>query len=427
MAFNPYTQRFAQNQLAQFNRLAAGRPATTTMDRTQMRLPNMAALPPAMRKPTVSPLLQRVAAQARQRTALMPSLGGQAPSPTPQQPPQQPQEADTGLMGALRAPLMSPRGQAISQAALAGLEAGGYTTMPTTLGQAIGKMGQAALQGYAAGTQAEAAQRKATLDEYKIMADIAEKQAKAGQAFGGTSMTSQSFNTLLNIGEKIAKGTATDPERKKYALAYGYLAKPREQKSYDSEGNETITTMPAQDLSQFPTPVNGEVPVFDSTTKPSKETIDKNKFIKSMESMALNLNKYRQALKDLTRIDMVTGTAEIPTDNMARASSIAEGLRLNLKELYDLGALVGGDFQILDNLITSPNSAKAVKMGSSALTIQLEQLEEILSQKLGEKDATLSGTFSTPIPVANKEEYAKIKYGQYVLLPNGTILYKRKR
>jgi hypothetical protein len=124
---------------------------------------------------------------------------------------------------------------------------------------------------------------------------------------------------------------------------------------------------------------------------------------------------------------MVTGTVEIPTDNMARASSIAEALRLDLKELYDLGALVGGDFQILDNLITSPNSAKAVKMGSSALTIQLEQLEDILSQKLGEKDATLSGTFSTPIPVANKEEYAKIKYGQYVLLPNGTILYKRKR
>jgi hypothetical protein len=322
---------------------------------------------------------------------------------------------------------MSPRGQAISQAALAGLEAGGYTTMPTTLGQAIGKMGQAALRGYGAGTQAQAAQRKATLDEYKIMADIAEKQAKAGQAFGGTGMTSQSFNTLLDIGALIANGTATEIQRKKYALAYGYLAKPREQKTYDSEGNETITTMPAQDLSLFPTPVNGEVPALDSTTKPSKVTIEKNKFIKSMDSMALNLNKYRQALKNLTRIDMVSGTADFPTDNMASASAIAEGLRLNLKELYELGALVGGDFQILDNLLTSPNSAKAVKMGGSALAIQLDQLEDILSQKLGEKDATLSGTFSTPIPVANKEEYAKIKHGQYVLLPNGTILYKRKR
>ena len=395
------------------------------MSRTDIRTDNILRQRPPVTAPALSPMMQRVARQAAQSRLATPRRP--LPPVTGQTPPQQPQEADTGLMGALRAPLMSPRGQAISQAALAGLEAGGYTTMPTTLGQAIGKMGQAAMRGYAAGTQAQAAQRKATLDEYKIMADIAEKQAKAGQAFGGTSMTSQSFNTLLGIGEKIANGTATDAERKKYALAYGYLSKPRQQKTYDEDGNEIITTMPAQDLSQFPTPVNGEVPALDSTTKPSTVTIEKNKFIKSMNSMALNLNKYRQALKNLTRIDMVSGTADFPTDNMASASAIAEGLRLNLKELYELGALVGGDFQILDNLLTSPNSAKAVKMGGSALTIQLDQLEDILSQKLGEKDATLSGTFSTPIPVANKEEYAKIKSGQYVLLPNGTILYKRKR
>ena len=415
--FDPYTARF--------NRLFPVSPRGSAMSRTDIRTDNILRQRPPVTAPALSPMMQRVARQAAQSRLATPRRP--LPPVTGQTPPQQPQEADTGLMGALRAPLMSPRGQAISQAALAGLEAGGYTTMPTTLGQAIGKMGQAAMRGYAAGTQAQAAQRKATLDEYKIMADIAEKQAKAGQAFGGTSMTSQSFNTLLGIGEKIANGTATDAERKKYALAYGYLSKPRQQKTYDEDGNEIITTMPAQDLSQFPTPVNGEVPALDSTTKPSTVTIEKNKFIKCMSSMALNLNKYRQALKNLTRIDMVSGTADFPTDNMASASAIAEGLRLNLKELYELGALVGGDFQILDNLLTSPNSAKAVKMGGSALTIQLDQLEDILSQKLGEKDATLSGTFSTPIPVANKEEYAKIKSGQYVLLPNGTILYKRKR
>ena len=415
--FDPYTARF--------NRLFPVSPRGSAMSRTDIRTDNILRQRPPVTAPALSPMMQRVARQAAQSRLATPRRP--LPPVTGQTPPQQPQEADTGLMGALRAPLMSPRGQAISQAALAGLEAGGYTTMPTTLGQAIGKMGQAAMRGYAAGTQAQAAQRKATLDEYKIMADIAEKQAKAGQAFGGTSMTSQSSNTLLGIGEKIANGTATDAERKKYALAYGYLSKPRQQKTYDEDGNEIITTMPAQDLSQFPTPVNGEVPALDSTTKPSTVTIEKNKFIKSMNSMALNLNKYRQALKNLTRIDMVSGTADFPTDNMASASAIAEGLRLNLKELYELGALVGGDFQILDNLLTSPNSAKAVKMGGSALTIQLDQLEDILSQKLGEKDATLSGTFSTPIPVANKEEYAKIKSGQYVLLPNGTILYKRKR
>jgi hypothetical protein len=423
--FDPYTKRFAQNQLAQFNRLAAGRPATPTMDRTQMRLPNILALPPSVRPSAPSPMFERVARQAAQRrleTSRMPS-----PTVTGQTPPQQPQEADTGLMGALRAPLMSPRGQAISQAALAGLEAGGYTTMPTTMGQAIGKMGQAALQGYAAGTQAQAAQRKARLDEYKIMADIAQSQSKAGQAFGGTGMTSQSFNTLIDIGQKIAEGTATDPERKKYSLAYGYLAKPREQKSYDEQGNETITTMPAQDLSQFPTPVNGSVPIFDSTTKPSKETIERGKFAKEMESMATNVNAYREVLKDLTRGDMASGVTGFPTDKMATATAKAEALRLNIKELYDLGALQGGDFDILDAMLTAPNTVKSAKMGNTALTLQLDELENVIGQKLDEQDHNLSGTFSTPIPVNSKEDYEKIKKGRYVSLPNGTIIYKKGR
>ena len=250
MAFNPYTQRFAQNQLEQFNRLAAGRPATPTMDRTQMRLPNMAALPPAMRKPTVSPLLQRVAAQARQGTALMPSLGDQAPSPTPQQT----QEADTGLMGALRAPLMSPRGQAISQAALAGLEAGGYSTTPTTLGQALGRMGQAALQGYAAGTQAEAAQRKAALDERKIMADIDKARADIGLPFKGTSVTAQDRNKVISLAPKIASGDATPTEKSIYSMSYQTLATPRPETRTAPDGTVTTVTVPAMDLSGLPIP-----------------------------------------------------------------------------------------------------------------------------------------------------------------------------
>jgi len=172
MAYTPYTQRFAQNQLAQFNRLAAGSPATPTMSRTQMRLPNIVAMPPSMRPAAPTPMFERVARQAAQSRLATPRRP--LPPVTGQTPPQQPQEADTGLMGALRAPLMSPRGQAISQAALAGLEAGGYTTMPTTLGQAIGKMGQAALQGYAAGEERLAAQQQANLNKLLTEAKIKE-------------------------------------------------------------------------------------------------------------------------------------------------------------------------------------------------------------------------------------------------------------
>jgi hypothetical protein len=157
-------------------------------------------------------------------------------------------------MGALRAPLMSPRGQAISQAALAGLEAGGYTTMPTTLGQAIGKMGQAALRGYAAGTQAEAAQRKATLDEYKIMADIDKSRAAIGLPFKGTSVTAQDRNKVISLAPKILDGTATPTEKSIYSMSYQTLATPRPETRRAPDGTVTTVTVPAMDLSNLPVP-----------------------------------------------------------------------------------------------------------------------------------------------------------------------------
>jgi hypothetical protein len=320
--------------------------------------------------------------------------------------------------------LMQPRTQGMLGAAAAGFEASGYQDRPVSLGQVLGRMGTAGTKAFTAAEDRIAAQKAGQLTELLTRAKIGTELAKSGQGFSGNSMTAQSFRTLLNIGPKIKSGTATEPEKAQYDLAFGYLAKPKQQKTYDDLGNETITTIPAQDLSQFPSPRGGAGPVGQETTKPSTEAIKSQKFVKSMDSMALNVNAYRQALAKLGRLDMASGAAEIPTDAMANAASIAEGLRLNLKELYELGALVGGDFQILDNLLTSPNSAKAVKMGGTALSIQLDQLERILAQKRAEKDAVLSGTYSTPVPVSTPEEWAKVKVGQYGKLPNGQIKMK---
>ena len=320
--------------------------------------------------------------------------------------------------------LMTPQSQGMLSAAAAGFEASGYQDRPVSLGQVLGRMGTAGMQAYGAAEDRIAAQKAGQLTELLTRAKIGTELAKSGQGFSGNSMTAQSFRTLLNIGPKIKSGKATEPEKAQYDLAFGYLAKPKQQKTYDDLGNETITTIPAQDLSQFPSPRGGAGTVGQETTKPSTEAIKSGKFVKAMDSMALNVNSYRQALAKLNRADMLSGAAEVPTDAMANAASIAEGLRLDLKELYELGALVGGDFQILDNLLTSPNSVKAAKMGGTALSIQLDQLEKILAQKLAEKDAVLSGTYSTPVPVNTPEEWAKVKVGQYGKLPNGQIKMK---
>ena len=66
-------------------------------------------------------------------------------------------------------------------------------------------------------------------------------------------------------------------------------------------------------------------------------------------------------------VDQALGAMTIPSATATEVSSLAETLRLDIKNLYELGALVGGDFQILDNLLTSPTSFSGLKMGKDGL------------------------------------------------------------
>jgi len=84
-----------------------------------------------------------------------------------------PQAPAAGGMGriadAFRQPLTSPTGQGIAAAALTGLEYGGPSMTPTSLGQGLARMGAAGLQAYTQAEKArqarEAAAEKARLDE----------------------------------------------------------------------------------------------------------------------------------------------------------------------------------------------------------------------------------------------------------------------
>lgn len=413
-----------------FNRLLQGRaPMPQANIMRPYQTPQGMTPPMALPRPTppqspmlanqqLSPLMQEVVRRAQ--ASRMTPRAGQVGLPTPATAAAG-QPAPEMTFGQK---LMQPRAQGMLGAAAAGFEASGYQDRPVSLGQVLGRMGTAGTKAYAAAEDRIAAQKAGQLTELLTRAKIGTELAKSGQGFSGTSMEAQSFNVLLKVGPKIEDGTATNSEKAQYSLAHGRLAKPQPIPTYDELGNQTITVVPAQDLSMFPEPPGGTGRIGTSTTKPSTEALKQQKYVKSIGSMADNINRYRQQLQKLSFVDMASGTADFPTDNMSRASAIAESLRLDIKELEELGALVGGDFQILDNLLTSPNSAKAIKAGSSALLIQLDELENTVGQKLSERGATLSGTYSTPITTNTKEDWDKVRVGQYAVLPDGTIKMK---
>ena len=319
----------------------------------------------------------------------------------------------------------TPQSRGMLAGALAGLQYAGPQAQPTSFAQGLGVMGRAAMEAFDAAKAAEAERKMAEIELGLKAREVGVKEAKAAGPFSGTSMKAQSFNTLIALAPKIKDGKATEQERQIYALAHSDVSQDKEVRSFDERGNETITKIPGQNLSAagFPAPFAAEE---QTTTKPTPETIKRGKQASDLEQMAARLNAYRNILmsEDFDRMDITSGVTGFPSDDMAKASSAAELLRMDLKKLYELGALVGGDFQILDNLLTSPNSSKALKAGKQSLLIQLDQLEETLASELKEVDVKLSGTYLTPVEIKSTEDWAALPVGSYGKTPDGSIKYK---
>lgn len=333
---------------------------------------------------------------------------------------QRPQAPRTGLMGMMPA-VGTPAFAGLGQAAATGLQLSGYRDRPITTGEGLGAM-------FSAGMKAYSEAKRANLADQIALAELAAKTTKSG-ALEGKSIFAQTGNTLLELAPKIKSGKATATERALYAYAYGAVSKPQIQTSFDAEGNKTITEIPAQDLPQdlFPRPEGFREPL--TTTQPSAKALKDAAKLKDTLKMLQNLNAYRQTLEN-PEFDLVSqagGALGFPSGLAATASAQAQALRMDLKNLYELGALVGGDFQILDSLLTNPNSADAIRGGRDLLLSQIDQLERQLELDMGMKDVTLRGTKSIPIVANSKEEYDAAPNYTYVRLPNDKIVYKDPR
>ncbi len=339
-------------------------------------------------------------------------LGGKTPPPP---------KAPQSLMDRLTPAVGTPAFAGLSEAAATGLQLSGYQDKPITTGQGLGAMFGAGMKAYNEAKRADLADRIA----------MAELGIKAGEGGGlaGKSIFAQTGNTLLRLAPKIKDGTANEEEKALYSYVYGAASKPQTQTSFDDEGNKTITEIPAQDLPQdlFPRPEGFRDPL--TTTQPSTKALKDSAKLKDTRKMLQNLNAYRQTIQnpDFSVASQASGALGFPSGLAATAGAQAQALRMDLKNLYELGALVGGDFQILDSLLTNPNSADAIKGGRDLLLSQLDQLERQLELDMAAKDVSLAGTLSMPIVANTKDDYDEAPNYTYIELPDGRVVYKDPR
>nr|BAR32481.1 hypothetical protein [uncultured Mediterranean phage uvMED] len=345
---------------------------------------------------------------------------------------QQNNNAFSGLLGSSFA---DPKTYGLLGASAELMKAGGYSVgkPAPTIGEALGNAMTTGMSNYLALQQAQNklnAPISVPKDGMLISRDgkvLIDNRNKGG--FSGTGITNQAFNTLLEVAPKIANGTATAGELAKYKLAYGYTAKEKNIPIPNAQGGVDYIREAPQNLDGFPNPFgenNNEKKVVGEKPSAQKLKILENK--PKLDMMLGNLNRYRAKLSDLSTATQARGAIGIPTAEASKVSAMAEKLRLDIKNLYELGALVGGDFQILDNLLTSPTSSQGMMMGSDGLIAQLSELEETLVSKLNSYGVTGDiGSFSSPIKVNSEDAWKNATPNLYYKLPDGKIVLKGRK
>lgn len=98
------------------------------------------------------------------------------------------------------------------------------------------------------------------------------------------------------------------------------------------------------------------------------------------------LNEYKKTIEETgpETIGSIVGT-----EASTKAKASFAKAQMALKNLFQLGALVGRDFSILDTAITNPTDWGALKIGKSGLLEQINQAQQFLANERGAIDKEL--------------------------------------
>ncbi|WJE88084.1 hypothetical protein FAMCQIZV_CDS0003 [Phage C72C1] len=337
-----------------------------------------------------------------------------------------------GIMGMLPG-IDTPGGAGLSAAAARGLQLSGYQDRPITTGQVLGEMMGAGMEAYRA---AQAGELEKKLTEAKI----AEAQAKSGLPYQGTSMDAQDRNIVLSLSDKVARNEATPTEMAQYRMSLSRLNQPKTIRSYGPNGEEIITQTPPVDVGGVFIPDDMK-PDLSETKKPTALQQSQKKRIGKLNSSASQINKYRRAIMSAKASGLYSGVGRagelfLPSEEMVELQNLATEIRLSIKDMEELGALVGGDFAILAALVEEPNSPNALRLGPDILLKQLDNLEERLADRITEAQnlagvdtdfIRFQGTFRMPYEVSSADDVAGLPANSYFIAkddPSGSVRFK---
>ena len=389
----------------------------------------------AVPQPRPVSIPRRQPAPAQQLMPLQQAVMNQAMRQSPmaglrdQQKKQQPQG---GVMGMLPG-VGTPGFAGLSAAGARGLQLSGYQDRPITTGQVLGEMMGAGMEAYRA---AQAGELEKKLTEAKI----SESQAKAGLPYQGTSMDAQDRNIVLSLSDKVKNRTATPTEEAQYRMSLSRLNQPKTIRSYGPNGEEIITQTPPVDVGGVFIP-NDMEPDLSETKKPTALQQSQKKRIGKLNSAASQINKYRRAIMAAKESGLYSGMGRamefaLPSEEMVKLQNLSTEIRLSIKDMEELGALVGGDFAILAALVEEPSSANALRLGPDILLKQLDNLEERLADRITEAQnlsgvdtdfIRFQGTFRMPYEVSSADDVSGLPANSYFIAkddPSKSVRFK---
>jgi hypothetical protein len=349
-------------------------------------------------------------------------------------------EVRSGMSGLLGSNFTDPKTMGLLGASAELLKAGGYSVgkPAPTMGEALGKAMTTGMANYLAVQQAQnKANAPVSLPKGGMLVNprtgqvVVDGRNKGGM-FSGSGLKTDVYNTLIELNPRIQKDgfkSLNPNEQAKYRLAYGNASKKQIDNIEYSDGTKRQIERPAQDMTgffnPFPNQQSGKNVVGE---KPSPKML---KFIEQkpkLFTMLSNLNKYKISLKNSNPFTQISGAISFPTSEATKLRTEAEALRLNIKDLEELGALVGGDFQILANRLTSPTTGEGLRIGKDGLLVQLENLENQILDKLQEGGFTdATGAYSDPIPANDPKVWEQGRFGLYYKLPNNRVVLKQRK